>query len=202
MWKLVIVIALGAVCSLPGVAIAQQAQQPSSPPSASTESGAKPKQAGAQGPRVPDANQLVILIRSTLLAVNHANLTGNYTVLRELGTPGFQQSNTPARLADVFRGLRERNLDIGPIAVLDAKLRRQPSLDTNGQLRLIGFFPSRPEQVNFDLAFYKRNGRWLLDGIALNTTPSQAARPAPSKTSSASNVSSATKPLAPPSAKK
>jgi len=176
-----------------GATIAQQTQQPGAPPSASTESGAQPKQAGAQGPQVPDANQLVILIRSTLLAVNHANLTGNYTVLRELGTPGFQQSNNPVRLADVFRGLRERNLDIGPIAVLDAKLRRQPSLDANGQLRLIGFFPSRPEQVNFDLVFYKRNGRWLLDGIALNTTPSQAARPAPSKASSASNVRAAPK---------
>jgi hypothetical protein len=104
MWKLVIVIAFGAVCSLPGVAIAQQAQQPSSPPSASKESDAKPKQAGPQGTQVPDTNQLVILIRSTLLAVNHANLTGNYTVLRELGTPGFQQSNTAARLGDIFRG--------------------------------------------------------------------------------------------------
>ena len=39
----------------------------------------------------------MILIRSTLLAANHANLTGNYTVLRELGTPDFQQTNNSAR---------------------------------------------------------------------------------------------------------
>jgi len=189
MWKLVIVIAFGAVCSLPGVAIAQQAQQPSSPPSASKEGDAKPKQAGPQGTQVPDTNQLVILIRSTLLAVNHANLTGNYTVLRELGTPGFQQSNNPTRLADIFKVIRDRNIDLGPIAILEAKLSRQPSINANGQLRLTGFFPSRPEQVNFDLAFYKRNGRWLLDGIALNTIRNQAIAPASSKNTSASSSS-------------
>ena len=109
------------------------------------------------------------------MAINHANLTDNYTVSRALGTPGFQQSNSAAQLGDIFRTLREKDIDLGPIALLDAKLRQQPSVNANGQLRLTGFFPSRPEQVNFDLAFYYRNGRWLLDGIALNTTPSEGA---------------------------
>ena len=196
MWKLVIVIAIGASCSLAGVAIAQE---PSSPPSAI---GGTSKQAGSKGPQVPHPNQLMILIRSTLLAVNHANLTGNYSVLRDLGTPGFQQSNTAATLAEIFKDLRDRNLDLGPIALLDAKLREEPSVDANGQLRLTGFFPSRPEQVNFDLAFYYRKDRWLLHGIALNTTPSQGAAPEP-KAPTASNgnapaTTAAPKPPAPP----
>ena len=41
----------------------------------------------------------------------------------------------------------------------------------NGLLRLSGFFPSRPEQVNFDLAFQPVGGRWLLFGIAINLSP-------------------------------
>jgi hypothetical protein len=112
----------------------------------------------------------MILIRSTLLAANHANLTGNYTVLRELGTPDFQQTNSAARLTEIFRDLRSRNIDLGPVAVLDAKLVREPSIMQNRYLRLSGFFPSRPEQVNFDLAFQMIAGRWRLFGIALNTT--------------------------------
>lgn len=183
MWKFVTVIAIGAACSLPTVAVAQQAQQPSSPPRAI---GGTSKQAEPQAPQVPHPNQLMIIVRSTLLAVNHANLTGNYSVLRELGTPGFQMSNTPTDLAEIFKALRERNIDLGPVALLDAKLREQPSVNANGQLRLTGFFPSQPEQVNFDLAFYKRNGRWLLDGIALNTTPNKA----PPKDLSASSAKS------------
>jgi len=199
MWKFVLLIAFGTVWTLTGVAIAQQ---PSSSPSASKERGAKPKKALPQVPQMPDSNKLVILIRSTLLAVNNANLTGNYSVLRGLGTPGFQYSNTPARLADVFRELRERNIDIGPIVLLEAKLRQQPSLNANGQLRLTGFFPSRPEQVNFDLAFYSRDGRWLLDGIALNTTPSQAASASnTSPTTKTPAAAAASKPTTRPSAK-
>ena len=188
MWKLVLAILIGALTILDGVAIAQQAQNSGAPP-ASKESGAQPNQAEPQVLQVPHQSQLLILIRSTLLAVNQANLTGNYSVLRELGTPGFQQSNNPTRLADIFKVIRDRNIDLGPIAILEAKLSRQPSINANGQLRLTGFFPSRPEQVNFDLAFYKRNGRWLLHGIALNTTRKQAIAPASSKNTSASSSS-------------
>ena len=198
MRNLFVAVVIGAVGIPLGVAIAQQS---STPPRADKEGAAKPRQAEAGGPRMPDTYGLMILIRSTLLAVNHANLTGNYTVLRDLGTPGFQQSNNPARLADVFRGLRERNLDLSPVALLDAKLRRQPSLAPNGRLRLTGFFPSKPEQVNFDLTFYYRNDRWRLDGIALNTTANEAAGPAPSKTNAASSAKPATKPPPPPAKK-
>jgi len=190
MWRIVVTITIGLLGIFAGVAIAQQTQKPSTPPRANH--SAQPNQAQPQIPQVPHPERLMILIRSTLLAVNQANLTGNYSVLRELGTPEFQETNNPARLADIFRKLRERAIDLGPIAVLDAKLTRQPSIDGNGQLRLTGYFPSRPEQVNFDLAFYLRNGRWRLDGIALNTTPSQAAAapgpaPQPQVSSTANN---------------
>lgn len=47
--------------------------------------------AAAPKPASIDRNGVLILIRSTLLALDHANKTGNYTVLRDLGAPGFQQ---------------------------------------------------------------------------------------------------------------
>src|SRR5262245_13002114 len=157
-----------------GVGVAQQTPPPSGPTNATKPSpvqapSATP-QGSAAGPQVPSPNQLMILIRSTLLAANQANLTGNYSVLRDLGTPDFQQTNSAARLAEIFRDLRSKNIDIGPVAVLDAKLVRQPSIDASGRLRLSGYFPSQPEQVNFDLLFQMMGGRWRLYGIALNTT--------------------------------
>ena len=126
-----------------------------------------PKNVAPGAPTVPHPNQLMILIRSTLLAVNHANLTGNYTVLRELGTLGFQQTNNSAQLAEIFRELRNRNIDLGPIAVLDAKLVRERRSMPVVVSACRGYFPSRPEQVNFDLAFMMMGDRWRLHGIAL-----------------------------------
>ncbi|XUJ36695.1 hypothetical protein ACQ5SK_19580 [Bradyrhizobium japonicum] len=42
--------------------------------------------------------QALYLIRSTLLSLNDANRTGNYTVLRDLAAPDFQARNAAADL--------------------------------------------------------------------------------------------------------
>ncbi len=179
MWTRAFAIVVAVLAVAAGVVMAQQSAPPGTRPGASEEVPAKAppaaseKVTGADTPEVPDPKRLMMLIRSTLLAVNQANMTGNYTVLRELGTPGFQYTNSAANLADVFRDLRKGKTDISPIAVLKVKAVRKPGFDANGRLRLTGYFPSRPERVNFDLAFERIGGQWRLHGIALNTTPNE-----------------------------
>src|ERR1700716_662872 len=108
-----------------------------------------------------DRNGVMILIRSTLLALDHANKTGNYTVLRDIGAPGFQ-SNSAARLGEIFAKLRNDNLDLSGVAVLDPQLSLLPQIEANGLMHMTGFFPSVPSQVNFDLLFAPVNGQWRL----------------------------------------
>jgi hypothetical protein len=43
-------------------------------------------------------------------------------------------------------------------------------------LRLTGFFPTRPLQINFDLLFQNVGGQWRLFGISV-ATPQVAAQP-------------------------
>jgi hypothetical protein len=121
-------------------------------------------------PAMPDAHKIAILIRTTLVALNHANRTDNYTVLHELGSESFQEGNSPEGLRDIFAEFRERDLDLGPVTVINPQLFREPAFDQRGRLRLTGFFPSQPEQVNFDLAFEQVDGNWRLFGIGVNTT--------------------------------
>ena len=64
------------------------------PPSAKSASPAKSapaasKDAAAAPPTLPDQYKLNMLIRTTIIAVNQANKTGNYAVLRDLGSPNF-----------------------------------------------------------------------------------------------------------------
>jgi hypothetical protein len=115
------------------------------------------------------------LIYTTLIAINQANQTGNYSVLRDLAAPNFREANDVSKLAEIFGNLRRRNLDLSPVIFLEPKLVRPPALMDNGMLRLSGFIPSAPEQVNFDLAYQLVGGRWLLFGIGVNTSPSTAA---------------------------
>jgi hypothetical protein len=125
-----------------------------------------------------DRNGVIILIRSSLLALDQANKTGNYTVLRDLGAPGFQ-SNSAARLGEIFAKLRNDNLDLSGVAVIDPQLSLLPQIEANGLMHMAGFFPSVPAQVNFDLAFAPVNGQWRLFGISVSIGQMAPAAPAP-----------------------
>jgi hypothetical protein len=123
--------------------------------------------AAAPKPAQIDRNGVLMMVRSTLLALDHGNKTGNYTVLRDLGAPGFQ-SNTAARLAEIFASQRRDNVDLSGVAVIDPQLNVLPQIEANGMMRMAGFFPSVPTQVNFDLIYAPVNGQWRLFGIAVN----------------------------------
>jgi hypothetical protein len=143
-----------------------------------TSAGHAEARAQAPKPAQIDRNGVLILIRSSLLALDQANKTGNYTVLRDIGAPGFQ-SNTAARLGEIFAKLRNDNLDLSGVAVIDPQLNLLPQIEANGLMHMAGFFPSVPAQVNFDLAFAPVNGQWRLFGISVSIGQSAPAAPMP-----------------------
>ena len=130
----------------------------------------------APKPAQIDRNGVLILIRETLLALDQANKTGNYTVLRDLGSPDFQ-ANTAARLAEIFAQQRHDNIVLSGVAVIDPQLTLLPQIEANGMMHMAGFFPSVPTQVNFELAYAPVGGRWRLFGLSV--TFGQAAPTAP-----------------------
>ena len=134
--------------------------------------------AGAPKQAQIDRNGVLILVRSSLLALDHANKTGNYTVLRDLGSPQFQM-NTDARLAEIFAQQRRDNLDLSGVAALDPQLTLMPQIEPNGMMHMKGFFPSVPAQVNFELLYAPVNGQWRLFGISVGLASSAPAAPAP-----------------------
>jgi len=137
-----------------------------------------PKQPQAQAPKPAqiDRNGVLILIRETLLALDQANKTGNYTVLRDLGSADFQV-NSAARLAEIFAQQRHDNVDLSGVAVIDPQLTLLPQIEANGMMRMAGFFPSVPTQVNFELLYAPVGGRWRLFGLSVSF--GQAAPTAP-----------------------
>ncbi len=131
-----------------------------------------PRDAAAQDKvAVPHKLVLVQLVRSTMIALNHANSTGNYTVLRDLGAPSFRNANSSARLAAIFSKIRGKNLELSPLLVVDPVFAPPPGFDKNGLLRLRGYFPTRPERVNFNLSYQVVAKRWRLFGVSVGTTP-------------------------------
>ena len=166
-----------------------QAQTPQASPPERKELPSKPADAAPQqqSPAFRPANidriGILMLVRTSLLALDQANKTGNYTVLRDIGSPGFQFSNTAARLGEIFVSGRRDNLDLSGVAVVEPTLSTAPQLDANGMMRLTGTFPSVSTQVRFDLIFTPINGQWKLFGMSVSLDKAGPSAPSPSSVS-------------------
>lgn len=144
----------------------------------------------------PDPYRIDMLIRTTLIALSQANRTGNYTVLRDLGSPAFQAANSAARLGEIFSELRRRKIDFSPVLFFNPKLVREPSFDSTGRLQVTGFIETRPEQINFDLIFENVAGDWRIFGLAVrmqHIPPEAAATSQPKKLPASKQNSAAPK---------
>lgn len=130
---------------------------------------AKDQTGDQKKPRLPDDYTLNMMIRSTIIAVNQANKTGNYSVLRDLGSPGFQRANSVATLTEIFAAQRNSKLDFSPVLFFKPNLVAKPEVDANGILRLIGFFPTQPVIISFDLAFEWVDNEWQHVGVSVST---------------------------------
>jgi hypothetical protein len=68
-----------------------------------------------------------------------------------------------------------------------------PQIEANRMMRMAGFFPSVPQQVNFEMLFAPVNGQWRLFGLSVNVgqsgpvapQPPSAAAPAPAPAAAA-----------------
>jgi hypothetical protein len=154
--------------------VMSMAQQPKSAPSPSP----APPPPPAAKPADIDRNGTLMLVRTTLLALDQAGKTGNYTVLRDLGAPGFRSANSAARLTEIFAKLRNDRLDLSGTAVLDPQFSLLPQIEPNGLMHMTGFFPSVPSQVNFELLFAPVESHWRLFGISVNVAQSAPVVPA------------------------
>jgi hypothetical protein len=150
---------------------------------------AGPKEAAQTKPVAPpqpayqmSTEQAAYLVRSTFATVNDANRSGNYSVLHNLATPDFQATNNPADLALAFVNLRRGNLDLFKLSFVPPEFTAAPAVDAKGTLRVIGYFPAAPRQINFELLYQVVNGQWRIAGIAIAMPDAAPAAQQPSAT--------------------
>ena len=134
-------------------------------------------QAPAAASAAIDGRTILAMVRSSLAALDQANKTGNYTVLRDLGGAAFRH-NTDARLAEVFGPLRAQAVDLSPALTTEPVYTLPARLEPSGLLRCAGFIPSQPRLV-FEIAWQKEDGAWKLYGVVVTTTQAPPAAAAP-----------------------
>jgi len=132
-------------------------------------------------PAPPDLQTVNKLVWSTMAAVDHGNITGNYSVLRDLGAPGFQANNNAATLAGVFQAVRDQRIDLSNTLLVTPSFEFAPTVVQGGLLRVRGAFGLRPTAIRFDLLYANGGGRWLLFGIAVVPQAMPTVQGAPSR---------------------
>lgn len=119
---------------------------------------------------MPDAEKIVLLLRNTLITLNDAIHTGNFTVFRDRAAPGFRVANSAARLGQIFSDLASRNVDLSLVSVISPQLTEPPILDQErGTLNLKGYFPGAPVQIDFEVLYQAVDNRWQVFGLSVQT---------------------------------
>ncbi len=138
---------------------------------------APPTQKQVAQPPGPGQLELLKLVWSTMVAVDNANTSGNYSVLRDNSATGFQMANDQARLTEIFAGLRASRLDLANALLVPPTFTADPRFLQPDVIQLQGVFQIRPSPLRFDLIYQWEQGRWKLFGI--NVGPLDAAPPSP-----------------------
>jgi hypothetical protein len=115
------------------------------------------------------------LIKATLLSLNDANVTGNYTVLHAKLSKPFRTEHSPDKLKQSFKTFADQGIDYDIIAAHKPVASEDPKVDDRGALILRGYFDTRPTRVSYDLAFIPSDGEWkpLKLNVKVNPAPEE-----------------------------
>jgi hypothetical protein len=114
---------------------------------------------------LPDDDEQDILIRSTLVTFNDANMTGNYSVLLAKAASQFQAQFTAEKLAASFEQFRKNKLYFEEIVTADYDSYEKAKLDADGALVLAGVFKTDDLKVTYKLRFAQNDKVWKVIGI-------------------------------------
>ena len=108
----------------------------------------------------PDAFTQEVLVKSTLLTFNDANVTGNYAVMHAKLSKPFRDAFPPERLKEVFKVFHEKRIDFDLIVAKPPTASKPAQINDNGVLMLHGYFDTTPSRVYYELDYIMSDGEW------------------------------------------
>ena len=109
---------------------------------------------------LPSAQFQEVLIKSTLLTFNDANLTGNYTVLHAKLAKPFRDKFSPDKLKQAFKSFADQNVELRGIILKPPVVTTASKIDERGALVVRGYFDTAPSRVLYEFDFLPSEGEW------------------------------------------
>jgi hypothetical protein len=124
----------------------------------------------AYSAEIPSDDEQDILIRTTLMTFNDANMTGNYAVLVAKASKEFQSQISAEKLFTSFESFRTNRLFFESVATDDYDSYENAKFDPGGALVLAGVFKNDGMKVKYRLRFTQSDNAWKLLGIDVDAT--------------------------------
>ena len=119
---------------------------------------------------IPSDDEQDVLIRTTLMTFNDANMTGNYSVLLAKASKQFQAQVSAEKLFASFEAFRKNELYFESVATDDYDSYEKAKFDAEGALVLAGVFKGDDMQVKYRLRFVQNDKAWKMLGINVDAT--------------------------------
>ena len=119
---------------------------------------------------IPSDDDQDVLVRTTLMTFNDANMTGNYAVFLAKASKQMQEQLTAEKLSTAFEGFRKNELFFEEVATAEYDSEEKTKFDADGALVLAGVFKTDDMQVKYKLRFVQNTKVWKLLGIDVDAT--------------------------------
>ena len=117
---------------------------------------------------VPNDDEQEILVKTTLMTFNDANLTGNYNILYDKAAKQFRAQIPLQKVTDSFKEFRDKKINLESIVGDELDSSKKASIDGDGVLNLKGRFKNDEKKIRYDLNFVYQDGTWKLLGLVVD----------------------------------
>jgi hypothetical protein len=122
---------------------------------------------------MPSEDDRDVMVRSTLMTFNDANMTGNYSVFIAKSSKQFQSQIAPEKLASSLESFRTNRLFFESVVTEDYDSTEKPTIDAEGGLNLGGVFKTDDMEVKYKLRFIQNDNVWKLLGFNVDAKKQQ-----------------------------
>ena len=116
---------------------------------------------------VPAEIQLEELVMETLMRLNQAVKTADFTAFHEQSSMMWKKQITPQGMQKAFQVYIDNKVDFSSYKNAKPQFEPPASVDQQGVLTIKGRFAVQPNPLGFNLQYVRENASWKLLGIFL-----------------------------------
>lgn len=128
---------------------------------------------GAPGKQAPPQPELERLVLETLESFNNALQLKSFQAFHHNASKPLREQLSAGQLQQKFQQFIDRKIDISYIGDSKVIIETPPVIDEDGVLSVVGRYPTKPTQVEFDLDYLYEEGQWRVIGIHVTAEPAK-----------------------------